>query len=68
MMDLNSWTPQDKTRRLATLIAAYLAVTAAFVFWLGLHWTWYLAALTGIVLYFVVYALSYAVLKGVFRG
>lgn len=67
-MDLNSWTPQDKTRRLATLIAAYFSTTAAFVFWLGLHWPWYLATLAGIVLYLVVYALSYAVLKGVFRG
>ncbi|ANC71542.1 hypothetical protein [Deinococcus radiodurans] len=67
-MNLDSWTPTDKARRLATLIAAYLATSAGLIAALGLHWPWYLALLSVLVLYGVLYVVGYAVLKAVFRA
>lgn len=67
-MDLNSWTPTDKARRLAVLLAAYLSLSAAFVFGLALGWAWYLALLGAGLLYLVIYALSFALLRRMFRG
>ena len=67
-MDLNSWTPNDKARRLAVLLAAYLSLSAVFALALGLGWAWYLALLAGLVLYFVIYALSFTLLRRMFGG
>ena len=50
-MDLNSWTPNDKARRLAVLLAVYLSLSAALALGLGLGWAWYLAVLAGVLLY-----------------
>ncbi|SEI63473.1 hypothetical protein SAMN04488058_101195 [Deinococcus reticulitermitis] len=67
-MDLNSWTPNDKARRLAVLLAVYLSLSAALALGLGLGWTWYLAVLAGVLLYGVIYALSFSVLRRMFGG
>lgn len=65
-MNLDSWTPQDKARRVALLLASYLAVIAGLAFWLGLHWAWYMALLAGLVLWGVAFVLSYAILRQTF--
>ncbi|GGI81626.1 hypothetical protein [Deinococcus wulumuqiensis] len=65
-MNLDSWTPTDKARRLATLVAAYLAVAAVLGCWLGLAWPWYFALLAGVALYAALYFVSYAVFKQLF--
>lgn len=66
-MDLDSWTPVDKARRLAVLIAVYVALVMLVVFWLVLGWPWYLAPLGALAVYPVVYLPLFAVLRNVMR-
>lgn len=66
-MDLESWTPKDKARRLAVLIAIYAAMMALMLSWLALKWPWYLVPGVGIASYFLVFYAAYAVLRQFFR-
>ncbi|MEF2277236.1 hypothetical protein V3W47_02930 [Deinococcus sp. YIM 134068] len=66
-MDLDSWTPTDKARRVAVFIAVYAAILMLVVFWLVLGWPWYLAPLGALVVYPVVFYPSFVVLRSVMR-
>lgn len=65
-MDLDSWTPVDKARRWAVLIAGYLACVMLVVFWLVLHWPWWLAPLGAVGVYFLAFYPLYALLRSLF--
>lgn len=66
-MDLESWTPKDKARRLAVLIAIYVAMMVLMLSWLALGWPWYLVPFVAIASYFLVFYTAYAVLRQYFR-
>lgn len=66
-MDLESWTPKDKARRLAVLVALYLATMLMVVSVLALNWPWFVAPLVGAVGYAVAFYVAYAVLRNTFR-
>lgn len=66
-MDLNSWTPTDKARRLAIVIAVYAAVCLYIVFWAVLAWPWYLSSLAAVGCYFALFHPLFAFLRERFR-
>lgn len=66
-MDLESWSPKDKARRLAILIAIYVAMMALMLSWLALGWPWYVVPAVGIASYFLVFYATYTVLRQFFR-
>lgn len=62
-MDLNSWTPTDKARRLAILIAVYVATCLYIVFWAVLAWPWYLSSVVAVGCYFALFYPLFAFLR-----
>ena len=66
-MDLDSWKPSDKARRIAVLIAVQAAVFVFAVVWLALAWPWYLVVLAPIVTYLLVFAPAFALLRRFIR-
>lgn len=63
-MDLNSWKPDDNTRRFATLVATAAGVFAFAALWLGLGWNVVLALVAGV----GAGALSWPLLHAAFRS
>lgn len=66
-MDLESWTPKDKARRVAVLAAVYIAMILMVVSVLALNWPWYVAPFVGIASYWVVFRSAYAAFRSYFR-
>ncbi|GGK24966.1 hypothetical protein GCM10008955_18290 [Deinococcus malanensis] len=66
-MDLDSWTPDDNARRLATLIATGVGVFAFVALWLGAALNVVLALLAGAGLGVVVWFLVRRLLLSWFR-
>ncbi|AFD27930.1 hypothetical protein [Deinococcus gobiensis] len=66
-MDLNSWTPVDKARRWAVLVAGYLACFILLAVWLGLNWPWWLSLIAGIAGYFCTFYVVFTLLRSLFR-
>ncbi|MFC4640252.1 hypothetical protein [Deinococcus hohokamensis] len=66
-MDLESWTPKDKARRLAVLAAVYIAMILMVVSVLALNWPWYVAPLVGLVSYWLAFSSAYAAFRSLFR-
>lgn len=66
-MDLNSWTPVDKARRWAVLVAGYLACFVLLAVWLGLGWPWWLALIAGLAGYFLAFYPVFALLRTTLR-
>lgn len=62
-MDLNSWTPTDKARRLAIVIAVYFAVCVYIVCWAALAWPWYLSLPVALGCYFALFYPLFAFLR-----
>lgn len=67
-VDLNSWTPTDKARRLAILVAVYFAVCMHIVFWAVLGWPWYGSLAAAVGCYFALFQPLFAFLRKRFRG
>lgn len=47
-MDLDSWTPQDKARRLSVVVWVYFACIVGLLLVLGLGWPWYAGVLAAV--------------------
>ncbi|WP_027483405.1 hypothetical protein [Deinococcus pimensis] len=62
-MDLESWTPRDKARRITVLIAGYFACFMFVVFWMVLNWPWYLSPLGAVASYAALYYPLFALLR-----
>lgn len=67
-MDLDSWKPNDKARRLAVAIAIQLAVFVFVAVWQALAWPWYLVVLAPVVAYPLVFTGAYRLLRRVIRN
>ncbi|WP_291432538.1 hypothetical protein [Deinococcus sp.] len=66
-MDLESWTPVDNARRLATLIAVGAAMFSFLALWLGVAWHPLLALASGVVIGVLVWAAAFPLLRALFR-
>ncbi len=66
-MDLDSWTPRDKARRLAVMISVYFACVMFVVFWMVFHWPWYLSPFGAVVSYAALFYPLFAYLQKVIR-
>ncbi|WP_135229099.1 hypothetical protein [Deinococcus fonticola] len=66
-MDLDSWQPRDIARRLATVVASLIGVTAFLALWLGLPTHFLLAMLGGGGLGFLSFLLVHPLLRAFYR-
>ena len=66
-MDLESWTPVDNARRLATLIAVGAAMFSLMALWLGAAWHPLLALLAAALTGVLVWAASFRLLRYLLR-
>ena len=66
-MDLESWTPVDNARRLATLIAVGAAMFSFLALWLGAMWHPLLALPGGVVIGGLLWAAAFPLLRALFR-
>ncbi|MFC3861423.1 hypothetical protein ACFOPQ_11700 [Deinococcus antarcticus] len=66
-MDLDSWKPADIARRLATVAACLIGVTAFLALWLGVPTHFVLGLLGGGVIGFISFLLVHPVIRAFYR-
>ncbi|PYE51949.1 hypothetical protein [Deinococcus yavapaiensis] len=67
LMDLESWTPSDKARRIAIAVAIQFAVFVFVLVWIALAWPWYAIVLAPLVAYVLAFYPVFGVLKKLIR-
>ena len=54
-MNLDSWTPKDKARRTAVLLASYVTMMVMVAGAYAFHWPWFLIPVAGVMAYALFY-------------
>lgn len=66
-MDFNSWQPEDTARRYALFFGSCVGVFAFVALWQGLALNFFLAALAGAALGFLLFKLAYPLILNYYR-